>query len=50
MVLMRAIIAARFAHPRGVLQLPGGALKTQIEAFLLQVEDGVLPLIVTHCA
>src|SRR3954452_7556879 len=43
-------IATGFTQPRGVFQLPGGALETQIEPFLLQVEDGVLPLIVAHCA
>src|SRR5665213_3106371 len=43
-------IAARFAQPRGVLQLRGGALEAQVEALLLQIEDGVLPLIGAHCA
>src|SRR5436309_10179386 len=43
-------VAAGFTQPRGVLQLSGGALKTQVEAFLLQIEDGVLHLIGAHCA
>src|ERR1700754_1324880 len=43
-------VATRFAQPRGVFQLPGGALETQIEAFLLQIEDGVIHLIGAHCA
>src|SRR5512138_1266469 len=43
-------IAAGFAQPRGVLQLPGGALETQVEALLLQIEDGVLPLVFSHRA
>src|SRR5438270_2811406 len=43
-------VAARFAQPRGVLQLPGGALETQVEALLLQIEDGVVHLIGAHCA
>src|SRR6202795_2157073 len=32
-------VAACFTQPRSVLQLPGGALETQIEALLLQIED-----------
>src|SRR4030088_3612536 len=43
-------VAAGFTQPRSVLQLPGGTLETQVEALLLQIEDGVLPLIVAHCA
>src|SRR3981189_3554947 len=43
-------VAAGFTQPRRVLQLPGGTLETQVEALLLQIEDGVLPLIVAHCA
>src|SRR3954468_11365367 len=43
-------VTASFTQPRGILQLPGGALKTQIEAFLLQIEDGLVHLIGTHCA
>src|SRR5216684_1075294 len=43
-------VAAGFTQPRGILQLPGGALETQVEAFLLQIEDGVLHLIGAHCA
>src|SRR4029077_10907261 len=43
-------IATGFTQPRGVLQLPGGALETQIEAFLLQIEDGVVHLVGAHCA
>src|SRR5258708_17500001 len=43
-------IAARFTHPRGVLQLPGGALEAKIKALLLQIEDGVIHLIGAHCA
>src|SRR5580704_5685662 len=42
-------VAAGFTQPRGVFQLPGGALETQIEAFLLQIEDGVVHLIGAHC-
>src|SRR5205823_14947791 len=36
--------------PRGVLELSGRALETQVEALLLQIEDGVLPLVVGHRA
>src|ERR1700712_3753526 len=43
-------IAAGFTQPRGVFQLPGGALETQIETLLLQIEDGVVHLIGAHCA
>src|SRR5258706_10673777 len=43
-------VAAGFTQPRGILQLPGGALETQIEALLLQIEDGVVHLIGAHCA
>src|SRR3954454_889543 len=43
-------VAAGFTQPRGVLQLPGGALETQVETFLLQIEDGVLPLVCAHRA
>src|SRR5258708_18860051 len=43
-------IAARFTHPRGVFQLPGGALEAKIKALLLQIEDGVIHLIGAHCA
>src|SRR5436305_9972432 len=43
-------VAAGFAQPRGVLQLPGGALETQIEALLLQIGDGVVHLVGTHGA
>src|SRR3974390_3639346 len=43
-------IAAGFAQPRGVLQLPGGALEAQVEALLLQIEDGVVHLIGAHRA
>src|SRR5262245_40262351 len=43
-------VAARFLQPRGVLQLPGGALEAQIEAFLLQIEDSVIHLVVAHRA
>src|SRR4051794_30041624 len=42
-------VAAGFTQPRGVLQLPGGALEAQIEALLLQIEDGVVHLIGAHC-
>src|SRR6478752_2950839 len=38
-------VAAGFAQPRGVLQLPGGALETQVETFLLQIEDRILHLV-----
>src|SRR3954453_3184254 len=43
-------IAAGFAQPRSVLQLPGGALETQIEALLLQIGDRIVHLIGAHCA
>src|SRR5471030_3163244 len=43
-------VAAAFTQPRGVLQLPGGALETQIETLLLQIEDGVVHLIGAHRA
>src|SRR3954454_396008 len=43
-------VAAGFTHPRGVLQLPGGALETQIEALLLQTGDGVVHLVGAHGA
>src|ERR1044072_8316665 len=43
-------IAASFLHPRGVLELSGGALEAQVEALLLPVEDGLLPLVVAHRA
>src|SRR6195952_5980949 len=43
-------IATGFTQPRGVFQLPGGALETQIEALFLQIDDGVVPLIVAHRA
>src|SRR6201995_565193 len=43
-------IAAGLLHPRGVLELSGGALEAQVEALLLQVEDGVLPLVGAHRA
>src|SRR4029077_13349801 len=43
-------VAAGFLQPRGVFQLPGGALEAQVEALLLQIEDRVLHLIVAHRA
>src|SRR4051795_7374710 len=43
-------VAAGFTQPRGVFQLPGGALETQIETLLLQIEDSVVHLIGAHCA
>src|SRR6185437_15385273 len=43
-------IAARFPQPRGIFELPGGALETQIEALLLQIEDGIVHLIWAHRA
>ena len=43
-------VAAGFTQPRRILQLPGGALEPQIEALLLQIEDGVVHLIGAHCA
>src|SRR5205807_9229563 len=43
-------IAASFTQPRGIFQLPGGALEAQVEALLLQIEDGVLHLIGAHRA
>src|SRR3954463_15080190 len=38
-------VTAGFAPARGVLELPGGALEAQVEALLLQVQDGVVLLI-----
>src|SRR3954452_17840972 len=38
-------VTAGFAQARGVLELPGGALEAQVEALLLQVQDGVVLLI-----
>src|ERR1700736_2017442 len=43
-------VAASFAQPRRVLQLPGGTLETQIETLLFQIKDGVVHLIGAHCA
>src|SRR5258707_6663095 len=43
-------VAAGFTQPRGVFQLPGGALEPQVEALLLQIEDGVVHLIGAHRA
>src|SRR6202000_3249930 len=39
-----------FTQPRGIFQLPGGALEAQVEALLLQVDDGVVHLIGAHRA
>ena len=41
-------IAAHFAHARGVLQLPGGALETQVELLFLQLEHFVVDLVDRH--
>src|SRR5246500_584957 len=43
-------VAAGLLQPRGVFQLPGGALETQVEALLLQIEDGILHLVGGHRA
>src|ERR1700750_2565258 len=43
-------VAASFLQPRRILQLPGGALEAQIEALLLQIEDGVVHLVFAHRA
>src|SRR5215831_10923067 len=43
-------VATGLPHPRRVLQLPGGALEPQIEALLLQIEDGILHLVGAHRA
>src|SRR5262245_60628878 len=43
-------VAARFLQPRGVLELAGRALETQVEPLLLQIEDRVLPLVLAHRA
>src|SRR3954470_11006214 len=43
-------VAASFAQARGVFQLTGGALETQVEALLLQVQDGVVHLVLAHRA
>src|SRR4051812_15399854 len=43
-------VAADDANARGVLQLAGGPLETQIELLLLQLEDLVLELIGRHAA
>src|SRR6202000_3342081 len=39
-----------FTQPRGVFQLPGGALEAQVEALLLQIDDRVIHLIGAHRA
>src|SRR5579884_3114616 len=41
-------VAPHLAHARGILQLSGGALKTQIELLLLQLEHLVVDLIERH--
>src|SRR5450631_4610926 len=41
-------VAADDAHARGVLQLPGGALETQVELLLLELEHFVLDLVERH--
>ena len=38
-------VAADTAHPRGVFELPGGALKAQVELLLLEVQELLLELI-----
>src|ERR1700742_1493769 len=43
-------VATGFTQPRGVFQLPGGALEPQVEALLLQIEDGVVHLVGAHRA
>src|SRR5262245_38874258 len=43
-------VATRFLQPRGILELAGGALDTQVEPLLLQIEDGVLPLVLAQRA
>src|SRR5215469_4017866 len=43
-------VAAGFLQPRGVFQLPGGALEAQVEALLLQIEDGIVHLVFAHRA
>src|SRR4051812_17990690 len=42
-------VTAGLAQARGVLELPGGALEAQVEALLLQVQDGVILLIRAQC-
>src|SRR5437764_339619 len=43
-------VAAHLPHARRVLQLPGRALETQVEAFLLQLEELVIELVEGHGA
>src|SRR6516164_2113398 len=43
-------VAAGFTQPGSVLQLPGGALETEVETLLLQIEDGIVHLIGAHRA
>src|ERR1700744_6299627 len=43
-------VAASFTQARGVLELPGGALETQVEPLLLQIEDRILHLVGAHAA
>src|SRR6478609_3775137 len=42
-------VTASLAQARGVLELPGGALEAQVEALLLQIQDGVILLIRAQC-
>src|SRR5262245_49982505 len=41
-------VAAHLAHARGVLQLPGSALETQVELFLLQFTQLIFQLVDRH--
>src|SRR3954465_4362987 len=41
-------VAAHFAHAAGILQLPGGALETQVELLLLEPHQLVGKLVRAH--
>src|SRR5690348_8922577 len=43
-------VAPDGAHARSILQLPGGALKAQVELLLLQLDHFVIKLIECHCS
>src|SRR6185369_7554100 len=43
-------VATGLAKPRGIFQLPCGALEAQVEALLLQIEHGVIHLVGAHRA
>src|SRR5215510_15627399 len=41
-------VATNFAHPRGVLELAGRPLETQVEPLLLELEQFVVELVDGH--